>query len=143
MQLIIRYLRSGDLPSDKSEAKRLKYKVTRYCLIKDTLYRRGFTLPYLKCLGDEQAKYVMREIYEGICGNHYRAQSLAQKALRQGFYWPTMQEDVKNMVKSYDKCHRFAEVPHLLLEKLTVMSSPWPFAVWGIDLIGPLQTGRE
>ena len=82
MEPIIRYLKDGDLPSDKSEARRLKYKAARYCLIQDTLYRRGFTLPYLKCLGSDEAEYVMREIHEGICGNHYGAQSLAQKALR-------------------------------------------------------------
>ena len=142
MQLIIRYLKSEDLPSNKSEVRRLKYKAARYCLIEDTLYRRRFTLHYLKCLGDEHAEYVMREIHERICGNHYGAQSLAQKALRQGFYWPTMREDAKNMVKSCDKCKRFAKVPHIPPEKLTVMSSVWPFAIWGIDLIGPLPTGR-
>ena len=54
-----------------------------------------------------------------------------------------MREDAKNMVKSCDKCQRFAKIPHLPPEKLTVMSSPWPFTVWGIDLIGPLPTGRR
>ena len=34
------------------------------------------------------------------------------------------------------------QVPHLPLEKLTVISSPWPFAIWGVDLIGPLPTGK-
>ena len=53
-----------------------------------------------------------------------------------------MQEDAKNMFKNCNKCQRFAKVPHLPPEKLTVMSSPCPFAVWGIDLIGPLPTGR-
>ncbi|XP_024039539.1 uncharacterized protein LOC112098145 [Citrus clementina] len=68
MESIIRYLKDGDLPSDKSEARRLKYKAARYCLIQDTLYRRGFTIPYLKCLESNEAEYVMREIHEGICG---------------------------------------------------------------------------
>ena len=71
MQSIIMYLRNGDLTSSKSETRRLKYKVARYCLIKDILHRRGFTLPYLKCLGDEHVEYVMREIHKEICGNHY------------------------------------------------------------------------
>ncbi|XP_024046513.1 uncharacterized protein LOC112100880 [Citrus clementina] len=52
----------------------------------EPIIRRWFTLPYLKCLESDKAEYVMREIYEGICGNHYGAQSLAQKALRQGYY---------------------------------------------------------
>ncbi|XP_015381527.1 uncharacterized protein LOC107174842 [Citrus sinensis] len=99
MEPIIRYLKDGDLPSDKSE---------------DTLYRRGFTLPYFKCLGSDEAEYVMREIYEGICGNHYGAQSLTQKTLRQGYYWPTMREDAKNIVRSCDKCQRFG-IPYAIV----------------------------
>ena len=142
MEPIKRYLKDGDLPSDKSEVRRLKYKAARYCLIQDTLYRREFTLPNLKCLGSDEAEYVIREIHEGICGNHYGAQSLAQKALHQRYYWPTMREDAKNMVRSCDKCQRFARVPHLPPEKLTNISFPWPFAIWGMDLIGSLPTGK-
>ena len=142
MEPIIRYFKYRDLPSDKSEVRRLKYKAARYCLIQDTLYRREFTLPNLKCLGSDEAEYVMREIHEGICGNHYGAQSLAQKALHQGYYWPTMREDAKNMVRSCDKCQRFARVPHLPPEKLIVISFPWPFAIWGVDLIGRYLLGR-
>ena len=36
------------------------------------------------------------------------------------------------------KCQRFSNILRSHLEKLTSMTSPWPFAVWGIDLIGPL-----
>lgn len=86
MEPIIRYLRDMDLRSDKSKARKLKNKVARYSLMQDTLYRKWFTLPYLKCLGMDQTEYVMREIYEGICDNHYGAQSLAQKALRHRYY---------------------------------------------------------
>ena len=41
-----------------------------------------------------------------------------------------------------DKCQRFSNIPKSHPEKLTSMVSPWPFAVWGIDLIGPLSTAR-
>ena len=139
---IIRYLKDGDLLYDKSEVRRLKYKAARYCLIQDTLYRRGFTIPYLRYLGSDEVRNVMKEIHEGICGNHYGVQSLAQKDLRQGYYWPTMRENAKNMIRNYDKCQRFARVPHLPPEKLTFISSPWPFAIWGVDLIGSLPTGK-
>ena len=63
------------------------------------------------------------------------------KALRQGYYWPTMQRDALDYVRKCDKCQRFATVPHAPPEMLTSMTSPWPFAVWGIDLIGSLPTG--
>lgn len=44
------------------------------------------TLRYLKCLRDDQAEYVMREVHKIIYGVHCRAQSLAQKVLHQGTY---------------------------------------------------------
>ena len=50
--------------------------------------------------------------------------------------------DVMAFVRKCDKCQRFSNIPRSNLEKLTSMVSPWPFAVWGIDLIGPLTTTR-
>ena len=45
-------------------------------------------------------------------------------------------------VKKCDKCERFAEIPRAPPVKLTTMTSPLAFAVWGIDLIGSLPTGK-
>ena len=39
----------------------------------------------------------MREVHEGIFGNHSGLRSLAQKLVRAGYYWPTMQKDVEVM----------------------------------------------
>ena len=43
-------------------------------------------MPLLKSVTLSEAKYIMREIYEGTCGNHVGGQSLEFKALRQGYY---------------------------------------------------------
>lgn len=53
-----------------------------------------------------------------------------------------LREDAKNMVRNCNKCRRFAKVPHLPLEKLMAISSPWPFAIWDVDLISPLLVGK-
>ncbi|KAI5350779.1 hypothetical protein L3X38_003670 [Prunus dulcis] len=37
---------------------------------------------------------------------------------------------------------RFANIPQLPAEPLTAMVSPWPFAQWGLDLIGPMPEGK-
>ena len=50
------------------------------------LDKRGYAMPYLRCLKPDEADYVMREIHEGVCRNHSGKKSSAQKALRQGFY---------------------------------------------------------
>ena len=90
---LIVYLRSGILPDGKNVARKLKVQALRYVLIRDVLYKRGFSRPYLRCLSHDEADYVMREVHEGICGNHSGARSLAHKLIRVGYYWPTMLKD--------------------------------------------------
>ena len=93
-------MKNGVLPDRKEATRKLKIQATRFVLIKDVLYKRGFSHPYLRCLGTEEADYVMREVYEGICGNHSRSRSLLHKLVRAGYYWPTMQKDAKVYVKT-------------------------------------------
>lgn len=51
MMPIMRYIEFGEQPRDKAEARRLRCKAIRYSIIEGVLYRRGYTLPYLRCLG--------------------------------------------------------------------------------------------
>ncbi|GMP47971.1 hypothetical protein CsSME_00015490 [Camellia sinensis var. sinensis] len=84
----------------------------------------------------------MQKIHEGICGNHSGGRSLAQKILRTGYFWPTLNQDATDFVLKCDKCQRFANIPHAPPTELITLYSPYPFAKWGIDLVGPLPTGR-
>uniref|UniRef100_A0A2N9GYK5 Reverse transcriptase domain-containing protein n=1 Tax=Fagus sylvatica TaxID=28930 RepID=A0A2N9GYK5_FAGSY len=90
-----------------------------------------------------EADYVMREVHEGICGNHSGARSLVHKLVRAGYYWPTMQKDAVSYVRACDKCQRFGNLIHSPPETLTPMTAPWPFAQWGLDIMGPLPVGRR
>ena len=87
------YLLNGILPRDSKEASKLRARSTIFALLRGTLYKRGFSTPLLKCIGEEDANYVLREVHEGICGNHIGARALAGKTLMQGYYWPTMLKD--------------------------------------------------
>ena len=71
---------------------------------------------------------MLREMHEGICENHARARSLAGKALRAGYYWPTLQKDAYDLVRACDKSQHFANVQTRPRETMTPISSPWPFA---------------
>ena len=86
---------------------------------------------------------MLREIHEGIYGNHAGARSLEGKALRVGYYWPTLQKDAYNIVRACDKCQHFANVQTRPKETMTPISSPWPFAQWGIDIVGPFLLGKK
>ena len=80
------YLQSGILPNRKDATRRLKVRASRFMLIKDVLYKRGFSRPYLRCLSQNEADYVMKEVHEGICGNYSGARSLVHKLIRVGYY---------------------------------------------------------
>ena len=67
---LVSYLRNNMLPDRKDVAKKLKVQASWFVLIKDMLYKRGFSRSYLRCLGPEEADYIMREVHEGIYGNH-------------------------------------------------------------------------
>ena len=65
---------------------------------------RGFFTPILKCIAKEDAEYVLREVHEGVCGNHIGARTLAGKVSRQGYYWPTMLREATELVRKCKVC---------------------------------------
>ena len=70
MDPILAYIKDGRLPLYPLQAWKIKVRSSRFTILNDKLYKRGFSLPYLKCLDSEGAMYVLQEIHEGICGNH-------------------------------------------------------------------------
>ena len=82
----------------------------------------------------------MREVHEGICGNHSRSRSPVHKLMQTGYYWPTMQADAEAYVKAYNKCQRFSNIIRQPTEELAPMTAPWPFAQWRLDIMEPFPT---
>ena len=140
---LISYLRTSVLPNGKDTTRKLKVQASQFMLIKDILYKRGFSQPFLRCLSYNEADYVMREVYEGICGNHSRARSLVHKLTQAKYYWPTILKDTQAYVKTWDKCQRFSNFIRQPSEELTTITTPWSFAQWGLDIIGPFPTGTR
>ena len=59
MDLILSNIKDGQLPSDPSQAKKVKVRVARFTIVNDELYERGFSLAYLKCLNPKEGVYVL------------------------------------------------------------------------------------
>ncbi|XP_057491365.1 uncharacterized protein LOC130777097 [Actinidia eriantha] len=131
MDDIFAYLQYGTLPQDRLQARRIQYRSARFCILSGVLYKRSFLGPLLRCLRPEEEEYVIKEIHEGICGNHSGTRSLAKKAIRQGYYWPSMERDAAAYVKKCDKCQRFTPVSHLPIQKwcLSLAFGPSPNGV--------------
>ncbi|CAL8167674.1 unnamed protein product [Prunus armeniaca] len=128
MDLIHAHLTDDTLPTDKTEAKVVRQRSARYLLLQGVLYRRSYSLLLLRCVTPQQGDYILREIHEGACGDHSGSRSLAFKAIRQGYYWPTLHADSTQIVQKCDPCQHFGSVSKVPAEPLTPMASPWPFA---------------
>jgi hypothetical protein len=53
---IIRYLQRDELPAAREEAYKLKKMTTWYSMLRDILYKRGFSAPLMLCVSQEEAK---------------------------------------------------------------------------------------
>ncbi|XP_055960634.1 uncharacterized protein LOC130015110 [Mercurialis annua] len=142
MQPIVAYLADGVLPEGRTEAAKLVRISSVYSIIEGALYRTSVTHPWFKCISLEEGSYVLREIHEGECGAHEGAVTLYRKAMLQGFYWPTMKKDAEEMVKKCDKCQKFGSLIRTPAAHQSTIGSPWPFMIWGVDILGPFAPAR-
>ena len=98
MDPIVTYIKDGTLPLNPSKARKFRVRSSKFTILNDELYKRGFSQPYLKCLNFEDATYMLSEIHEGICRNQSGPQSLLRKVLQGGYFWLTMQKDAAKVV---------------------------------------------
>ena len=101
---------------------------------------KDFSSPCLKCIPPEDADYVLREVHKGMCGSHQGPAAIKKKAERAGYFWPTMLKDAEKLVKECGSCQRHANLIHTKGSELTTMAAPWPFDIWGMDILGPFPT---
>ncbi|GJZ30414.1 reverse transcriptase domain-containing protein [Tanacetum coccineum] len=141
MTPLFKYLTEGTLPVDVKKAKEIRRKSWRFAVINETLYKKSFLGPWLRCVGLLQANYVLREIHEGSCSMHAGTRSVVAKALRTGYYWPTMHKDARTLIRACQDCQVHNPIPRNPQQKLTSITSPWPFYKWRIDIAGPFPEG--
>ncbi|GKC50970.1 reverse transcriptase domain-containing protein [Tanacetum coccineum] len=143
MTPIIEYLKEWTLPDDRKEASKLRIKARQYELLEGILYRRSFLKSWLRCVRPLQADYVIREIHEGSCSMHAGPRSVVAKAMRLGYYWPTMHPDAREMIRTCNDCQIHRPMPRNPQQPLTPITAPWPFYKWGINIAGPFTEGPE
>jgi hypothetical protein len=74
-----------------------------------------------------------------VCGHHASSRAIAAKAFHAGFYWLTAIEDAKDLVRKCEACQSFASWPHAPAAKLQPIPLSWPFAQWGLNMVGKLH----
>ncbi|GJW16733.1 reverse transcriptase domain-containing protein [Tanacetum coccineum] len=124
MTLIIKCLEKDKWPEDPNERQKLRLKLPQYVMEDGVLFKKSYLVPMLRCVGPLQANYVIREIYMGSCGMHSGPRSVVAKAMRQGYYWPTMHADARQEIQNCDSCQIHSSVPRLLKTNMTSIMAP-------------------
>ena len=79
----------------------------------------------MKCVTLEEGKDILREINEGVCGNHAASRTLDGKANRSGFFWPKAISDAEDFVKTYPGSQFFGKQAHVPAHNLITIPPSW------------------
>jgi hypothetical protein len=120
------------------EARRLQHRTQAYTIINSELYKRSVLGIFQKCIKPEEGLELLKEI-QGECRHHASSRALVAKAFRHGFYWPTAPWDADQLVKHCNGCQRFSKHRNTPAAALKTILLTWPFAVWGLDMVGPFK----
>lgn len=82
---------------------------------------------------------VLKGCHDEICGGHFAGWATAQKALRTGYWWPTLFSDATLYVWKCDPCQRVGKPTPSKAMPLTPILAQIPFEKWGIDFVGLIK----
>jgi len=138
---IKQYLKSQKYPetATKNDKRMLRRLASKFVLNGDVLYKRNHDLVLLKCVDAKEAELILKEVHERTFGTHMNGHSMARKILRAGYFWMTMENDCCIHVRKCHKCQIYADNVNISPTTLNVLSAPWPFSMWGIDVIGAIE----
>lgn len=66
MDPIVAYLKEEKLPEDKLEARKIRLRLAQYNINRETLYKRGFLMPYLRYVLQKKVEYVLKEVHKSM-----------------------------------------------------------------------------
>jgi hypothetical protein len=96
----IAWMDQGELPSERSEARRIARMAKSFALIDGELYRRAASGILQRCVPIPQGRELLWDIHTGVCGHHTAPRTLVGNAFLQGFYWPTAVADANEIVRT-------------------------------------------
>lgn len=65
--------------------------------------------------------------------------TLANKVLKDGYFWMTIEHDYCRFVQKRYKCKLHGDLIRVPPHELNVMGSPWTLVSWGMDVIDPIE----
>ncbi|XP_021764713.1 uncharacterized protein LOC110729291 [Chenopodium quinoa] len=138
MQPIFDYLEHGTLPENKAEARALRFKASRYTIIQGALFKNSTRGILQRCIKEDGYEQILKDFHDGECGAHSAGRTLANRILTYGYYWPTLRVDAHRYVRKCDSCQKHSGFTHKPSMPLHPTLTPWPFMIWGMDIVGKL-----
>jgi hypothetical protein len=138
MSQIRSYLENRPLADDNTEIERIARKSRMYHLIDGVLYRQGVNGMMMRCISKDEGIQLLRDIHSGVCGAHSSWRSIVGKTFRHEFYWPTAKDDAMEIIAKCRDCQFFQKQTTKHANSLRPIDISWPFAIWGIDIVGIL-----
>jgi hypothetical protein len=127
----------------KTTDKKVKQQVLKYTSLDDDLYRRNIDVVLLKCLGEEQAKVMVQEVHDGICGAHQSPYKMNWLLWSAGYYWPIVMDDRVKYQKGCEACQRFLDIQLAPTGVMNSIVKSWLFKGWGLDFISEIHPGSS
>ena len=122
------------------QTRTLRQLSTRFVIYGETLYRWSIDGILLLCLDRASADRVMRKVHVGVYGPHMGGHVLARKIMRTNYFWLTMEIDCCQFVQRCPECQMDGNLIHVPPSELHALTSPWPFSVWGINIIRKISS---
>ena len=138
---IIEFLQTAKLSRDMTPEAAAVFlqKVRPYMIIKGVLHKEGIDGTIRRCLEKREIKVVMQSLHEEMAGGHFSAPATVRKIMDSGYWWPTLNKDVRNFVQGCDPCQRTGKPALSRNHPLIPILPLAPFEKWGLDFIGPIS----
>ncbi|KAL0533833.1 hypothetical protein IC582_028104 [Cucumis melo] len=123
---IKQYIKCREYPYEASEndKRTIRRLAMNFFLSGEVLYKRNHDMVLLRCVDEEEAKQIMTDIYEGICGTHANGHMMARQILRSGYYWTTMELDCIKYARECKECQIYMDKIHVAASPLHILSAP-------------------
>ncbi|XP_027174428.1 uncharacterized protein LOC113774052 [Coffea eugenioides] len=135
------FLKTGSYPlgADTTAKSFLRKLSSKFFLNGEVVYKWTSDLGLLRCVDEVEAEYLMKEVHSGVCGSHINGHLLAKKIMRTGYFWLAMEHDCVVFVRKCIKCQLHGDVMRTPPTELHSMTAPWPYSMWGMDVIGAID----
>jgi hypothetical protein len=139
MQPYLVYMINKVLPKDTVEARRIIRRSKAFVVLQGKMYEKSITGILQRSVTPQEGQEILKDIHAGVCGHHTSSRAIAAKGFRAGFYWLIAIEDAKDIVRKCEACRRFTSRPHAPAGELQPIPLSWPFAQWGLNMVGKLH----